>query len=121
VRIGELAEATDTTIKTLRFYEQAGLLPAPARTPGGYRDYDPETIGRLELIRRSRKAGLSLAQIRDLLDVLDLTDAGHAPCPHVRRLISARLADLDAQLASLLASRDALDELRNAIGVVPGR
>jgi DNA-binding transcriptional MerR regulator len=77
VRIGELAEASGMTTKTLRFYEEAGLLPAPERTSGGYRDYDPEVVPRLDFIRRSRAAGLTLAQIRDVLDV---RDGGTAPC-----------------------------------------
>ena len=48
MRIGELAEASGTTAKTLRFYEEQGLLPAAERTPAGYRDYTPDAVGRIE-------------------------------------------------------------------------
>lgn len=109
--IGELAQASRTTTKTLRFYEQEGLLPAPERTRGGYRDYTPETLQRLDFIRRSRSAGLTLAQIRD---VLHIRDGGVAPCSHVRELLGSRLGDLDRQIAELQVLRDTVVELHDA-------
>ena len=54
-----------------RFYEARGLLPAAARTLGGYRDFGPGTTARVEFIRRGRSAGLTLAQIGEILDVSD--------------------------------------------------
>ncbi len=113
--IGALAEASGTTTKTLRFYEEAGLLPPPGRTRGGYRDYTPDVIGRLDFIRRSRTAGLTLAQIREVLDV---RDAGTAPCHHVQQLLAARLSDLDRQIADLQALRDTVGELSDAAATV---
>ena len=115
MRIGELAEASGTTTKTLRFYEQAGLLPAPDRTASGYRDYAAETLPRLDFIRRSRSAGLSLAQIRE---VLDIRDAGAAPCQHVRDLLQARLEELDRQIADLQALRQTVAHLRDGAATV---
>ena len=56
MRIGELAVASGTTTKTLRFYEEAGLLPAPERTANGYRDYTPAALARLDFVRRGRTA-----------------------------------------------------------------
>jgi len=111
MRIGELAEASSTTTKTLRFYEEAGLLPAPNRTASGYRDYDPDVVARLNFIRRSRTAGLSLAQIRE---VLDIRDSGSAPCQHVHELLEDRLAGLDRQIAELQALRRTVAQLRDA-------
>lgn len=54
VRIGALAAASGTTTKTIRFYEQVGLLPGPPRTQGGYRDYHPGSVERLAFIRTSK-------------------------------------------------------------------
>ncbi|MCT2108153.1 heavy metal-responsive transcriptional regulator, partial [Dietzia cinnamea] len=88
MRIGELAVASGTTTKTLRFYEEAGLLPAPERTANGYRDYTPAALARLDFVRRGRTAGLTLAQIREILDI---RDAGVAPCQHVHALLEAHL------------------------------
>ena len=105
MRIGELAAATGTTTKTLRFYEDSGLLPQTERATNGYRDYRPEAVSRLDFIRRGRAAGLTLAQIRE---VLDIRDAGDAPCHHVHQLLTARLADIDRQIADLQVLRATL-------------
>jgi len=111
VRIGELAAATSTTTKTLRFYEASGLLAPTARTTSGYRDYTQDAVARLDFIRRGRAAGLTLAQIREILAV---RDAGHAPCSHVQDLLAARLTGLDRQIADLRALRDTVAQLHDA-------
>lgn len=59
-------------------------------------------VQRLDFIRRSQRAGLTLAQIREILDI---RDGGDAPCEHVQHLLSRRLADLDRQIADLLDLR----------------
>lgn len=113
MRIGELAAAAGTTTKTLRFYEETGLLPPTERAANGYRDYGPEVLARLDFIRRGRVAGLSLAQIREVIDV---RDAGDAPCHHVYRLFTARVVDIDRQIAELDALRAALIQRRDQAG-----
>lgn len=60
MKIGELAKLTNTSTKTIRFYEDSGLLSPPARTASGYRDYGPEIVDRLRFIRRGQAAGLTL-------------------------------------------------------------
>ena len=113
MRIGELAAAAGTTTKTLRFYEDSGLLPPTERAANGYRNYGPEALVRLDFIRRGRVAGLSLAQIRE---VIDMRDAGDAPCHHVYELLTARLVDVDRQIADLEALRAALVQRRDLAG-----
>jgi DNA-binding transcriptional MerR regulator len=113
MRIGELAAATGTTTKTLRFYEESGLLPTAERAANGYRDYGPEALSRLDFIRRGRAAGLTLAQIRE---VIDIRDAGDAPCHHVYQLLVARLEDLDRQIADLEVLRESLIRRRDQAG-----
>ena len=109
MRIGELAERAGTTSKTLRFYEEQGLLPPADRTPSGYRDYAPDAVARIDFVHRGQAAGLTLAQIRQILDI---RDSGHAPCEHVRDLLDARLAEIEQQIAQLAALRDTITELR---------
>lgn len=109
MRIGELAQRAGTTAKTLRFYEQAGLLPTPERTPSGYRDYDEGVLDRLAFVRAAQAAGLTLAQIREVIAVRD--DAG-PPCQHVTALLDAHAADLDARIAELTSLRDEVQRLR---------
>lgn len=115
MRIGELAEASGTTPKTLRFYEKAGLLPAPDRTANGYRDYTPEMLARLDFIRRSRTVGFTLAQIREILNI---RDAGAAPCQHVQDLLETRLGELDRKIADLQALRHTVVHLSDGAATV---
>ena len=108
MRIGDLAASSGLTAKTIRFYEQAGLLPAPPRTPSGYRDYPEQTAARLTFIRNSQSAGLTLAEIRS---ILALRDSGQAPCVHVTDLINQHLAAIEDRLTELATARDALRSL----------
>ncbi|MDP9823280.1 heavy metal-responsive transcriptional regulator [Nocardioides massiliensis] len=111
MRIGELAKVTGTTPKTLRFYEGAGLVTPAGRTASGYREFGPDAVDRLAFIRRGRAAGLTLAQIRE---VIDLRDAGATPCRHVKDLLTYRLADLDRQITELQALRETVAQLHDA-------
>lgn len=110
MRIGEAAAAAGMTTKTLRFYEDRGLLPAPHRAGNGYRDYSVDAVPRLDFIRRGRATGLTLAQISDILKV---RDAGTAPCTHVRDLLNQQLAEIDRKIAELTALRALVAEGRD--------
>jgi len=107
--IGDLAAATGVSAKAIRFYEQAGLLPQPPRTPGGYRDYPPGALDRLAFIRHAQAAGFTLADIRG---VLAIRDSGQAPCQHVSVLIGEHLAQVELRIAELTRARDALKDLQ---------
>lgn len=102
MRIGELAEQAGVSTKTIRFWESAGLVPEPARTASGYRDYSVEAADRLGFIRHAQAAGLTLDQIRQ---VLEISDGGAPPCTHVADLVAERLAAVDARLAELRTTR----------------
>jgi MerR family transcriptional regulator, copper efflux regulator len=106
--IGDLGAAASLSTKTIRFYETSGLLPAPPRTPGGYRDYPAATVGRLAFIRQAQAAGLTLAEIGGILRI---RDGGQAPCQHVTALIADHLAQVDQRIAELTRTRSALAEL----------
>lgn len=109
MRIGELATATGVTVKTLRFYEQRGLLHQPERKPSGYRDYPGHAVDRVAFIRHAKHAGLTLRQIGE---VLAIRDDGQAPCQHVSALVSERLLDVEQTLRELRRTRDELRDLR---------
>ena len=110
--IGEVAEVTGVSTKTLRFYEDEGLLHEPDRTAGGYRDYRSDVIDRVVFIRQAQAAGLTLNQIAE---VLTIRDGGRAPCGHVARLVDDRLADVEARLAELEHTRTQLRDLRGRL------
>lgn len=108
MRIGDLATASGLSTKTIRYYEQAGLLPEPPRTPGGYRDYPAEAANRLAFIRDAQHAGLTLAEIRS---VLVLRDSGETPCGHVTDLIHQHLEEINRRMAELRKTRTVLRDL----------
>ncbi|GAA1697463.1 hypoxia response transcriptional regulator [Fodinicola feengrottensis] len=96
------------TAKTVRYYEQIGLLPAPARTSAGYRDYPVAALSRLRFVRTAQAAGLTLAEITG---VLGIHDAGASPCAHVVALIDAHLVEIADRIAQLRAAQVELEQL----------
>lgn len=116
MQIGELAARSGVTTKTIRFYEQAGVLPEPARTHGGYRDYGDEFIDRLEFVRRAQAAGLTLRQVRQILAI---RDRGDAPCAHVQGVLQDRLDQVRAHIAELIALETHLEHLLEHAGHGP--
>ncbi len=108
MRIGALAATAGCNPKTIRFYEDRGLIAVPPRASNGYRDYPPETVERLAFVRDAQAAGLSLAEIRE---VIAIRDAGEAPCVHVGQLIAEHLTKVQARIAELRATRARLVEL----------
>lgn len=105
MRIGEVAEAAGVSTKALRFYEREGLLAPPPRTSNGYRDHPPDVVERVRFIKDAQASGLTLAQVRE---VLDLRDAGEAPCGHVAASVRERLEEVEARLRDLASVRDQL-------------
>ena len=102
--VGQLAERTGITVRTLHHYEEIGLLAASARTEAGHRRYSSGDVERLYRIRALRELGLGLAQIGDALDAsLDLASALRAHLERVEQEIEAASALRD-RLARLVAT-----------------
>jgi DNA-binding transcriptional MerR regulator len=108
VRIGELADQAGISTKAIRYYEQIGILTPPARTPSGYRSYDPSALGLLGFVRAAQAVGLTLGEIRQ---IIAFRDNGQAPCAHVTDLLQRRTAELDARIAELKQLRGELRQL----------
>lgn len=108
MKIGEVAKVTGASTKTIRFYEEAGLLPEPQRTLGGHRDYDANIADRLTFIRQCQAAGMTLQEVRQILTI---HDQGESPCSHVRALLAERLDLVRAQIAELVTLETHLDAL----------
>lgn len=109
VRIGELAAELGLNPKTIRYYEEIGLLPEPQRTPAGYRLYNEADRERLLFIGKAKAIGLTLQEIGE---ILTLRHRGEQPCQHVRRLLDQKLAAVDEQLRVLTEFRQELVALR---------
>ena len=109
MKIGELANATGLTTKTIRYYELNRLLGEPRRTDSGYRLYDSEAVERLEFIKKAKNLGLSLEEIRD---ILVLYEQRLSPCVHVLALLDRKLEQLDNMISNLDEFRRELLHLR---------
>jgi DNA-binding transcriptional MerR regulator len=111
MRIGEIAKRAGVTVDTVRFYERVGVLPAPARTGSGYRDYEPETVERIQLTRELQGIGFTLS---DAVGALAAHDAGGATCESERWRLQAALDRVDARLAELTALRGRIVDAQQA-------
>jgi DNA-binding transcriptional MerR regulator len=78
LQIGEVAARTELSIKTIRHYDEVGLVRPSARSAGGFRLYTSDDVSRLLAIRRMKPLGFSLEEMRELLDALDTLTAGTA-------------------------------------------
>jgi len=110
LRIGQLARESGFTAKTLRYYEDVGLLRPAARGSNGYRLYAHESLPRLRLVRRAKGLGLPLADIRAILEI---TDDGRAPCEHVLTVVERALARIERQMQQLRSMRAELLGMRS--------
>lgn len=102
LRVAELASAVGVSPDTVRYYERAALLPPPGRTTAGYRSCDAGAVDRLGFIQGAQRLGLRPADIRDLLAV---RDTGTCPCEPAEDLLRRRMAEVDAEIARLVALR----------------
>jgi DNA-binding transcriptional MerR regulator len=98
--IGQLAQATGVSAKTIRYYEEVGVLPCPARTAAGYRQYAQDVVDQLLFIRRARALGLPLQQVKALTEVLNDGSRGTLR-PRLRLLVRVQLSAVQQQITEL--------------------
>ena len=111
ITIGKVSGLTGCNIETIRFYEKEGLLPSPGRTEGGHRLYSPEHTDRLIFIRRCRELGFSMADIRQLLS---LVDGQEVTCERVKGIVDAHLVETRSKIADLQKMENTLNELSDS-------
>ena len=120
--IGQLAAAAQVSPDTIRYYEAVGVLPAPVRSPAGYRLYSRTELRRLQLVKQAKLLGLSLVEVRDFV-AQTITDS----CAHLQATllehIPTQLAEVDARIAELEALRHDLlmlqEHLQRLEGALP--
>ncbi len=108
LRIGEVASNSGVPIKTIRYYEELGLLQATKRTGGKFRLFEPSVIRRLALIKRLQSLGLSLQEIGECLAVYD---HGNLPCGSIQEKLEKQVAKVDQRIAELILLRNELTDL----------
>ncbi|WP_241038063.1 MerR family transcriptional regulator [Blastococcus litoris] len=116
LQIGQVADRMGLSLRTIRFYEENGLVPPTGRTAGGFRLYGEDAIGRLEVIKRMKPLGFTLEEMRELLTLLD--DLAERPA-------DAALADRlrmfhEAAIARVTALREQLAVAEGFAGTLAG-
>lgn len=112
VSIGGVCEETGLSPRTVRYYEELGLLPGVRRRSGGRRVYGPDELERLRFIQRLQLLGLPLAEIRELNEVHALGGSTAAMLERLDQVLEQRLSDLDARIGELTALRDQIEKYR---------
>jgi MerR family transcriptional regulator, copper efflux regulator len=110
MNIGTAARRSGLPAKTIRYYEEIGLM-RPGRAENGYRDYSGDDLHRLRFLKRARGLGFSVEECRSLLS---LYDDKHRASADVRRLAGAKLAEIDRKIAELEDLRGVLGHLVEA-------
>ena len=110
MRIGNLAEATNTPVETIRFYEREGLLPVAPRADNNYRQYSAAHVERLAFIRQCRGLDMALGEIRALLA---LRDSPPPDCMEVNTLLDEHIEHVAQRIAELKTLEKDLHALRS--------
>ncbi|GLT18997.1 heavy metal-responsive transcriptional regulator [Vibrio zhanjiangensis] len=111
-QIGELAKRCSVTTDTLRFYEKNNLIKPIGRSESGYRLYNEENQRQVGFILRAKDLGLSLEEIRELLEI-NLEATEHS-CAEVKAITSAKLILIDEKITELTRIRTALKKINDA-------
>lgn len=119
LRIGQLAAAARVPANTIRYYEAVGLLPQPARSAAGYRLYPRSEVRWLKLVKQAKLLGLSLPEVKDLVDQ---TFTG--TCAHLQRSllerIPAQVAEVERRIAELHALKQELVAMWDHLRLLDG-
>jgi DNA-binding transcriptional MerR regulator len=105
LQIGQVAQQTGLSVDAIRFYEKEGLVPRPARTPGGYRLYRQGEVADLQFIQKAQQLGFSLKEIRELFSI---QRHPQETCVHVRDLIAQKLIAVRGKIKELQSLEETL-------------
>lgn len=109
LRIGEVAAETGVSIQTLRYYERRGLLNKPRRRASGYREYSPDVVRAVRLIKWAQGMGFTLEEIKELASLFE--DRAHASAAGFRLRAESKIDEIDERIRSLQAMRSSLRAL----------
>ncbi|MBW4641929.1 MAG: heavy metal-responsive transcriptional regulator [Goleter apudmare HA4340-LM2] len=115
-QIGVVAKESSVPIKTIRYYEELGLLKSSGRTEGGFRLFNSDVLERLHFIKRAQSLGLSLSEIKEFLNV---HDGGELPCEYIKTKLEDKVKAIDEQIQQLLILRQELSGLLSGWEIKP--
>jgi DNA-binding transcriptional MerR regulator len=107
MKIGDVARLSGLPIKSIRYYERRGLLEPAARSESGYRIYGAEEVARLEFIKRAKLLGLTLEEIRELVELAAGCNEGQI-MPRLEHVLDAKLRETERKIQELSAFRENL-------------
>ncbi len=113
--IGEVCESTGLSPRTVRYYEELGLLPGVRRRAGGRRVYGADAIERLRFIQRLKALGLALSEIKDLDAVYAIAGSTRAMLERLEELLGGHLMDLDGRIDELMTLREEIVSYRDSV------
>jgi DNA-binding transcriptional MerR regulator len=108
VRIGELARITGISPKTIRYWEEIGVIPHPPRNASGYRIYTPQYVELLSFVLKAKSLGFSLGEIKEIVQI---RLSGNEPCQKVVEKISEKIEEIEREIRILNEKKKALEEL----------
>ena len=114
-QIGELARALGVTTRTLRLYEQLGLIDPPRRTDGGIRFYDKEDIRRIKFVLKVKELGLSLKQMQELAEIYRQTKMPDTIMPRLIEILDGHLDAIRRKIRKLTSLARDIQEYRKRI------
>jgi MerR family Zn(II)-responsive transcriptional regulator of zntA len=115
LRIGDLAKRAGTTMRTIRYYEERGLLEPAGRTKGGFRLYHEEELRRLRLIRNLQVLDIPLAQVKAFFDQRRRGRVAAEIAPALQGVLREHLRDMERRIAQYRAMQDSV---RETIGIL---
>lgn len=127
LKIGQVAERVGLSLRTVRYYEEVGLLTPAGRTAGGFRLFSEEAVTRLRFLKGMKPLGLTLEEIRELVELLELSeDSSALPAPERDRIrqalacyverAEARVAQLEAHIVEVAKVRDHVGDRLEQLG-----
>ncbi len=112
--IGQVANAADLNVQTIRYYERRGLVPTPRRTAAGYRQYTDDAVARLRFIRHAQELGFSLREVQELLA---LRVRHGTACDVVERKTRQKIDVVQQRIRDLQRMKRTLERLAAACAV----
>lgn len=111
LKIGDVAAQSGLSVKTVRYYEEIGLLsPTVIRSESGYRLFEESVLTRLAFVKRAQSLGLSLSEIGEILKI---RDRGELPCEEVKQHLALKVEEITEQIKALELLRYELQGLLN--------
>jgi DNA-binding transcriptional MerR regulator len=116
MRIGDLAKKAGTTMRTIRYYEQLGLIRPVGRTKGGFRLYEEDELRKLRLIKSLQLLDIPLAQVKTFFDQRKLGRTAAEIAPHIRQILQVQLGQMEQRMAQYRSLQESLRQTLDILG-----